>query len=292
MLYSENIHIFVYIFKTNKMRRAFSNKSIMVENDIFYGISLGYDFCAEHEWGIKGIRRKFGLNDKTLGIDARKMTIGKVFYREDENLSVLTSEEPYKSIESIDGATGLLPYDIKSMWEEFETAWDGNDFCAATKNPEQFKYIRELKEAFDNNNIVIASIGKMLAFENLSLCLLIADKIPQEAKDEMYRADKKAEELIVYEELTGVTELKNKIKGRGYKGEKYFMACSPHWINYEDAEDREKKKNKLNTKYDIKFWINYSDDDDNFGWYTTEDIIKWLSTPGLKLSQISKKGSK
>lgn len=269
------------------MRRAYSNKSLMVEDGVLYGVSLGYDFCAEHEWGIKGIRRKFGLNDKVLGIDARKMTTGKVFYREDENLSVLTSEEPYKGIGSIDGAPGLLPYDIKSMWEDFETAWDERNFCVATKNPEQFKYIRELKEAFDNNNIVIATVSRMMAFENLSLCLLIADRIPQETKDEMYHVDKKAEDLVAYEELTGVT-IPCLFFKFGYKGEKYFCACSPKWINYEDAEAREKRKKELNTEHDIMFLVNYSDDDDNYGWYTAEEIIKWLSTPGLKLTQIRK----
>lgn len=44
----------------------------------------------------------------------------------------------------------------------------------------------------------------------------------------------------------------------------------------------------MGTKYDIHFWINYSDDDDNFGWYIAEDIIKWLSTPGLKLKSLNK----
>lgn len=70
------------------------------------------------------------------------------------------------------------------------------------------------------------------------------------------------------------------------------MACSPYWIDYNDQKRRKQIKKQYNTKYDIHFWINYSDDDDNFGWYTAEDIINWLSTPGLKLTQISKNGSK
>lgn len=269
------------------MRRAYINKSILDEDGVFYGVSLGYDFCAEHEWGIDGITRKFGLDKKAMGVDARKMTKGQIFYREDKNLSVLTSEEPYKGIGSIDGAAGLLAYDLKNMYEDFETAWAEDGFCVASKNPKQYKYIRELKEAFDNNNIVIASVGKMLAFENLSLCLLIANRIPQETKDAMYQADKKSQDLKDYEEMIGVTELKKNTRN-GYKGEKYFCACSPKWINYEDAEAREKRKKILNTEHDIMFWVNYSDDDNNYGWYSAEEIIKWLSTPGLKLTQIRK----
>lgn len=269
------------------MRRAYNNKSILVENGEFYGVSLGYDYCAEHEWGIDGIRSKFGMDSKLMGVEARKVTKGKVFYGEDESLSVLTSEEPYKGIGSIAGTEGLLPYDLKHMSSEFETAWCDSGFCVATTNQENFKYVRELKEAFDNNNIVIASVGKMLAFENLSLCLLIYDKLPQETKDAMFQTDKKNQDLKDYEKMIGVTELKEKARN-GYKNEKYFMACSAKWINYEDTEAREKRKKEMNTEYDIMFWVNYSDDDDNYGWYTAEEIIKWLSTPGLKLVQIRK----
>lgn len=269
------------------MRRAYNNKSILVENGEFYGISLGYDFCAEHEWGIDGIKRKFGMDDKLMGAEARKMSKGSVFFKEDDKLSVLTTEEPYKGFDKLEDVKGLLNYDIQHMYSDFETAWCESGFCIATSNPENFPYFRELKEAFDNNNIVIASVGKMLAFENLSLCLLIYDKLPQETKDAMLFADNKSEKLKEYEENIGITKLKVTTRN-GYKNEKYFCACSAKWINYEDAEARERRKKEMNTEHDIMFWVNYSDDDDNYGWYTAEEIIKWLSTPGLKLTQIRK----
>jgi hypothetical protein len=44
------------------MRRACNDFSILKDETKFYGISLGYDYCAEHEWGIDGIRRKLGID--------------------------------------------------------------------------------------------------------------------------------------------------------------------------------------------------------------------------------------
>jgi hypothetical protein len=44
-----------------------------------------------------------------------------------------------------------------------------------------------------------------------------------------------------------------------------FLACSPKWIDYEDSEAREEQKVKMNTKYDIVYWVNYTDSDDNYG---------------------------
>ena len=41
------------------MRRTHNNKKIILDqenNNQFIGISLGYDFTAEHEWGIDRIR--------------------------------------------------------------------------------------------------------------------------------------------------------------------------------------------------------------------------------------------
>ena len=52
------------------MRNA-RNAKVMKIDGHFVGVDLGADYCAEHEWGIKGIRREFKLNDDLVGIDKR-----------------------------------------------------------------------------------------------------------------------------------------------------------------------------------------------------------------------------
>ena len=272
------------------MRRAFNNVEFIEENGILYGISLGSDFCAEHEWGIEDMRGKFGITDKGLGYKSRKITKAPILFKEEENLSVLRSSDFFFEIKESYTAKDLLSHDIKSMSNNLETAWDGRGFCIATKNEADFPKLRELYQAFVEKNILITFLqSEISAFSNASLSILILDKLPKELTEQMYFVDKKAKDLIDYEEKIGVAKLKRKTRGKGYQGEKYFMACSPRWINYEDEKAREESKKKIGTKYDIQFWVNYSDDDNHYGWHTAEEIIEWLSTPNLKLKQIYEK---
>ena len=63
------------------MRRAYQSYSILtipeMDEDKFVGISLGYDFTAEHEWGIADMKRLFGIPEptkKNMGIACRTIT--------------------------------------------------------------------------------------------------------------------------------------------------------------------------------------------------------------------------
>lgn len=272
------------------MRRAFHNVGLVGDDNIMYGVSLGSDFTAEHEWGIAGIKRKFGINDSKSGIKARKINkTGPIFYAENSEMCVLTSREPWNKKDEYT-PEDLLASDISGFMNDngLETAWDEGDFCVASNKPEDFKHIKELYDNFQKKNIAICFINASLpAFENASLSILVVDKLPTELTDAMAFADKKADDLIAYEKKIGVTKLKETKRG-GYHEENYFMACSPRWIDYENPENREKKKKEYGTEYDIMFWVNYSDADDNYGWYTAEQIIKWLSTDGVTLKSLNK----
>jgi hypothetical protein len=273
------------------MRRAFNDIKIIKDDTTFYGVSLGYDYCAEHEWGTKKMKDKFGIDSTKMGVNGRSITKCDVMFMKDYNLCVLTSRKPWfswqKPKENIT-VKDLLSHDIQYMYNDFECAWDEEDFCIATKNKDNFKYLEELNEAFNTKNIVISFIKSDLpVFANSSLSILIKDRLPESVTESMYSVDKSAIDLVEYEAKIGITKLKEETRGNGYKGDKYFVACSPKWISYDDAKYREKRKKEMKTKYDIMYWVNYSDDDDNYGWYKAEDIIKWLSTPGLKLKSLN-----
>lgn len=278
------------------MRKAFSNYFIIKDEKTVYGISLGYDFCSEHEWGNDGMKRYFGIDSDKMGVDGRTNTKGEVYVFENKTHILLRSTDPgrwnnKKKISFKDA----LPYESININEELTTYWDEREFCVVlTKTEENVTFVRDIEQAVKNNDLVIGYIkSEVPVFSNSSLCLTIRSRLPKEITDQMYAVDKKKVDLDEYEEKIGVKTLKEKFgKKNGYKGEKYYCACSPRWVNYEDAEDREKQKNSWNTKYDIMYWVNYSDDDDNYGWYTVEQIIKWLSTPGLKLKSLNKNDKK
>jgi|LakMenEpi03Aug12_release.lakeMendotaPanAssembly.Ray.scaffolds.fasta_scaffold295641_2 hypothetical protein len=273
------------------MRRGYKEFGIIEEDGIFYGISLGWDFCSEHEWGIKDLKRLLGINDSKLGIEGRTITKSDevIFIKDKKQALLRTKPWSYKPEQKIKDLLSSELYIYDGDGKKIATAWSDDDFGILVEGEKNIALLEELYKNFKKNNIAIASLkGTLPVFSNSSLSLLIKDRLPKEALDSMYNVDKSALDLVEYEKEIGVTALKEKVRGNGYKGEKYFCACSPRWIDYENKENREAIKQKLGTKYDIQFWINYSDDDNNYGWYTAEEIIKWFSTPGLKLTQIRK----
>ena len=274
------------------MRRGYSNSGLIEENGTFFGISLGSDFCAEHEWGTKELQEILGIDSKKMGIDGRTISRknSPVVFVIEGDQAILRTKNKYGKNEENPTLESLSNRDLTLYGEEtISTAWDGSSFGILVKGKENIEKLKELYSSFENNNIALAYMGGNSPFKNASLSLLIKDRLPKESVEQMYAVDKKAKDLVDYEKKIGITALKEKAKSEaGYKGIHYFMACSPRWINYEDEKAREEYKKKSNTKYDISYWVNYSDDDDNYGHYTAEEIIQWLSTPGLKLAQIRK----
>lgn len=86
-----------------------------------------------------------------------------------------------------------------------------------------------------------------------------------------------------YEAHIGLAKLKEEQRtiyrnSNGKKG-KYWMALSPKWID-------EERKQQVKTEFEIMYWVNYGDDE-TYGWFTVEQIKKWLTTPDLKLHTLS-----
>ena len=303
------------------MRKASSDYRFWIVDDKFVGVSLGYDFTAEHEWGIKELRSRFGMKEgslKNMGVNNRKITrnIDNMIFMEEtykkEKCAILFTGYKYRTKEE---AEKQVPRDLENYKKDIQwdrdyyqknpssyrepkdpmiTAWDESSFGIGVVGKKEVGYLKELYEAFNNLNIVIASVNLMPnnPFSHSSLSLLIADRLPKEALDQMYNADLEYYSLKEYEEKIGMIKIKEKAKKNyKYQGLHYYCACSARWIDYDNAENREEMKKKLNTKYDISYWVNYSDDDNNYGHYTVENIKTWL-TGTKKLTEVCPKVEK
>ena len=302
------------------MRRAYNDYGLIVIDNKFIGVSLGYDYCAEHEWGVRELKEMFGVPDSSkanMGVKSRTITKNPTLifrhgsYQGAKHAALFTgyswrSDEEnakYTPSDFVDYPKRILSdveWDIKwnrdkrnaknqrEVREPVITAWSGNDFGIAVLGDQETEYLGELYEAFKANNVTFAvtSLKAKNPFAGSSLCLLITDRIPQELLDQMYNADKEHYDREDYEEKIGMKKIIEKYGNKnGYHGLHYFMACSPKWIDYENAEKREEQKAKKETQYDIMYWVNYSDDDNNYGWFTVEEIREWL-TGDKKLKQI------
>jgi len=297
------------------MRKATSDYSIIVIDDKFVGFSLGHDYCAEHEWGIKGIKQMCGMpegTNKNMGIECRSTTICPPLIFKEETLKKLKGAILYtgKTYHSQEENERYVPRDFEKYMETIKwniewdkehpskyhnpkdpilTAWSEDGFGVAVVGDKEVEYLKELHEAFKNKNITIASTN-LGVFSGSSLCILIKDRVPAEVAQQMYDADKEYYDREAYEEKIGMKKVIANVTGKNYKGYHelhYFCACSPKWIDYKDAKSRDEYKEKHNTKYDIIYWVNYSDNDQNYGWYTVEEIRKWL-TGTKKLTEIRK----
>lgn len=300
------------------MRRASNDYGIIVIDDKFIGFALGYDYCAEHEWGIKGIRRLCGIPESSkenMGVKSRRITVCPPLVFKEETLkkqkyAYLYTGQKYNSQEENEKN---IPRDLSDYKETFKwrlkwaeehpdakrsekvddtilTAWDDNGFGVAVIGEKEVEYLKELYQAIQDKNLTIAStnLRAINPFAGTSLCLLITDRIPQETLDAMYMADKEYYDREDYEEKIGMKKIIAKYGNKnGYQGDKYFCACSPNWIDYNSVENREKVKKQKNTVFDIIYWINYSDNDNNYGWYTVEEIREWMTT-NKKLVEIRK----
>jgi hypothetical protein len=91
--------------------------------------------------------------------------------------------------------------------------------------------------------------------------------------------EKNDDNLHLYEKQIGTHDLKEEQellqRATGGKQGKEWLALNPKWI------PREIKEN-MDTKYEIAYWVNYGDGS-TFGWFSVEQIIKWLTTPELQL---------
>lgn len=300
------------------------------DNDNFIGISLGYGYCAEHEWGHDGLKRLFGipeLSKKTLGIKNRSIStcIDNLIFKKQtykkEKFAVLYTGRCWKS----QGEDDPIPYDLKNYKQdmlrrvEFEakrktksklpndereiknsiiTAWDGNGFGIGVMGVENIEYLHELYEAFLNKNVSFGYVNSMPnnPFGRSSLTVMITDKIPQEYLDQMYYIDKKDWDKDEYEKKIGMTKLKKNSRKDSYDNKYghnhgYYIACSAKWIDYDDKKNREARKKEHGTKYDILYWVNYSDDDNIHGLFTVEEVREWLKGK-KKLSEIKKENEK
>jgi len=108
----------------------------------------------------------------------------------------------------------------------------------------------------------------------------IIDCIPVDDFDSMNYAKNK-ENLVKYEAHIGMQRLKEEQRTlyrntNGKKG-RYWLACSPKWI---ESDERKEK-----TKYEIGYWVNYGDDM-TYGWFTVEQIKQWFENPNIYLHEI------
>lgn len=246
------------------MRATFHDQSI-VRNDEgqIIGINLGYDFCAEHEWGIKGIKDTFQIPEKLTRNNAgwknravNRFSDGLIEHVDhDEGIHYLwVKRYPWQD--------DSQPHDLK-LWgtKDLATAWGSDDFGIAVRlDTEGSDLIPELLEAFRARDVLIFQSGPSNPFGGSGLCIVIKSRVPDDWMDEARKQDIKWLDLQEAAEKTGI-EKKLKKAGLGW------YALIPNWDDQEAGT--------------VKFFLNPHDQQaNNFGWFTVADLKSWTKGEG------------
>ncbi len=250
------------------------DSSILKLEDKFVGINLGADHVSEHEWGIKDICSRFGIDSFKLGLDARKIT------KTHSNLLWLPkfkSSTDYirtpgkKKSEQVKKTwSGLFfdpnydpnydkePYTNEcGFYGELATAWDGGSFAVFAHEPEQIEQLKEVHSAFASNDIAIWRGGGGV-FQNAGLVIAIASRLPAQVTDGWMQHDIEQKKLIEDFSATGI---ESKLRA----ADKRYFALSPR----REAEGS------------LIFWLNPMEQNtNNAGWYKLEQLEQWIKNEG------------
>lgn len=258
------------------------------------GINLGWDFVSEHEWGIAGIKRAFGIPDKPerrrgddglvcselVGADVRTITNvpkGLMFIELKDAvflifLNSFSLEEPSETwlrrvFGSYQGA------------DELSTAWCDSSFGICLKKipdvvPTRVMILGQINEAIQNKDAMIFLSGRAPVFGNSGLVIAIRSRIPADVLQKIEDADKSYLDLVdAVEKVERDTGLTGKLKVAG----KLYYALSPCW-----AKDiRSIKDGELQTVHPVMFWLNPCEQQQNSnGYFTVEQLLEWIDGKG------------
>jgi len=250
------------------MRAGRMNKGLVKDdNGKVLGISLGADFCAEHEWGITGLRQAFGMDNTKMGVAARTTTVfdEDQFIFIDDKDYVLLMFSAYGRIDGRRREALGVPDDE----DGFSSGWSENTFGVLAKaGTEAADYVKRLYKAFQEKDVMImVGAPKLKAFDNGGLLLSIASKLPQEVHDIMEQGDK---DIIALEEADEATGIKKLLKEKG----KEYFALSPRWL-------KDMRGDWPETKHPVVYWLNPRHQRiDNYGYFTVEQLELWAEGKG------------
>ena len=281
------------------MRTAYHETRFLTgEDGALLGVSLGYDFCAEHEWGNGRLRSRFGVAypgereverlvetgaEVPRGVESRTITRVSPGLRliecDDLDLTILWcgyswSNEDAETIQShVLRDLGIYVEKIKGRRKKnapshrisnartLFAAWSEDDFALGGHGAEARSNIKVLFDAFQNLDIAFGVSPKTVPWpSSAGLSFVIASRV-----DEAVRADTLAgdRDLEALHEAVLATGVKQAIRASG----KGWYALSPRWADKAQST--------------LEFWLNPCEQNRyNYGWYRVDDLMAWSRNSG------------
>ena len=269
------------------MRRAYYDVGFMVQDDgTLVGISLGYDRCAEHEWGIRDIQAALGVTipETPIGIedrvatrmpsnlkfgrytakprDKRRKGYPAAYLILDQRWSPVDIEsKPAEALSNMDVQfIGLMTdKDHDPKWD-CACAWSSDSFVINVRGAENIARLEELYEAFKTCDISMG-VPWARSFFRGGLAFVITSRVPDAEREAIRVRDLAHKKLLDAAKATGIYETLE-AAGKG------FHALSPDWLDREAQED-------------VIFFLNPREQSKySSGWFTLDELQAWTKEQG------------
>lgn len=260
------------------------------DNGKLMAISLGADYCAEHEWGIAGIKRSLGVPEsvtrKIYGAKARTITkndkinfvkTSKTIEGRSYDLYILTDwgysfkskDENINSIKEL-ARKNWSPNEGRSRYKQegveplsdIHCGWSEGNFIIVSTDENM---MTSLNDAFKKLDVAVMLSGGGV-FQNAGLTFWILSNTPNDIKSHWDCVDEDHFELEDAVEKSGIKKILEDA-GKGY------YALSPRWND--------------DNKKELKFWLNPHDQNKyQYGWYNIDELKQWAKDKGPIVEKI------
>ena len=267
------------------MKRGENKCGLLLQGNSILGISLGFDFAAEHEWGIKKLKNKLGIPEEIKTWKdylIKKNVYARHHFEEKDktNWSFITSLDASKGVPRrvYEYIHSMPNDDFINCW------WDGDDFLIIFNwnvGNTQEDLLDQLYNLFKNKRMMVAvgSIYEYLdkeSFEIGGLVFVDSKKVPNKVLTQVDREIKAKENLHKNVDKSGIVD-RVKAKQKEWR-EQYPNSMDTPWDYFALSP---KETTDENTAYDFVFWLNPRHQQDlMFGWVTVEDLEDWINEKG------------
>lgn len=255
------------------------------------GLSLGFDFCAEHESGFPFLMENFGIGEglSNVGLPARTMTevpdileffkFTKTEKHNDRSLKVphavlhccriwdpaFKDGTPLKKMEDLGLRFYTKVLELKperpATHDFMQVVWDSRSgFAVAVRGEEHVAKLEELHAAILAKDIVFSTPAAM-GFLRRGPALLQLSKVPEEVAAKCLSDDLAYNRLLEAAEATGIAQ-------RLTSANLGWYALSPEWDRNASAPS-------------VRFFLNPKGQDKyTGGWYTVDELDAWIQGKG------------
>jgi len=272
------------------MRAAWNDKQWLYNADgTLLGICLGFDHCAEHEWGINKLKGRFGLpQGQPLGLVDRTMTKGaeQLYFTKRRKtqtvkgkrytmpVAILATLPTYGSAEQAQAEYAKTPpsglylgrsaKDLSADRDEIQTAWGDDGFSITAIGSKAVERLETLAQALMKLDGCISLAGAANPFGGNGLCLTIASRVPPEVRDTVLEAD---QAYIRLQEAAAATGIEKELKEAGIQ----YFALVPRWAGPGETS--------------LRFWLNPSGYKHNHGWFSEKELRLAIAGSGPVVKQ-------